>query len=119
LHDYASVRVAYDYYPFGLTWQNPADFHTPEGIHDHAYQDKEYQWNEFGSGAGLALYDFHARMYDPGAATWSVPDPADPYEREARPSAQGHILLSGLFQQESKIYPRMALNGSPETNPGF
>ncbi|MFO0447738.1 MAG: polymorphic toxin type 23 domain-containing protein, partial [Pseudomonadota bacterium] len=73
------VRVAYDYYPFGLTWQNPADFQTPEGIHDHAYQDKEYQWNEFGSGAGLALYDFHARMYDPATATWSVPDPAEQF----------------------------------------
>jgi RHS repeat-associated protein len=73
------VRVAYDYYPFGLTWNNPAEFETPEGIHDHAYQDKEYQWNEFGSGAGLALYDFHARMYDPATATWSVPDPAEQF----------------------------------------
>ncbi|MFN8865257.1 MAG: hypothetical protein ACK5W1_13155, partial [Flavobacteriales bacterium] len=73
------VRVAYDYYPFGLTWHNPAEFETPEGIHDHAYQDKEYQWNEFGSGAGLALYDFHARMYDPATATWSVPDPAEQF----------------------------------------
>ncbi|MFN8863914.1 MAG: RHS repeat-associated core domain-containing protein [Flavobacteriales bacterium] len=73
------VRVAYDYYPFGLTWQNPADFQTPEGIHDHAYQDKEYQWNEFGNNAGLALYDFHARMYDPATATWSVPDPAEQF----------------------------------------
>jgi len=70
------VRVAYDYYPFGLTWHNPALPETPEGMHDHAYQDKEFQWNEFGSGAGLALYDFHARMYDPATATWSVPDPA-------------------------------------------
>jgi RHS repeat-associated protein len=73
------VRVAYDYYPFGLTWHNPAEFHTPEGIHDHAYQDKEYQWNEFGAGAGMALYDFHARMYDPATATWSVPDPAEQF----------------------------------------
>ncbi|MFN8863916.1 MAG: RHS repeat-associated core domain-containing protein, partial [Flavobacteriales bacterium] len=39
----------------------------------------EYQWNEFGSGAGLALYDFHARMYDPATATWSVPDPAEQF----------------------------------------
>jgi len=37
------VRVAYDYYPFGLTWHNPALPETPEGMHDHAYQDKEFQ----------------------------------------------------------------------------
>jgi hypothetical protein len=60
-----------------------------------------------------------ARVYDPATATWSVPDPAEPYERETRPSEQVRFLLSGLFQQGSKIYPRMALNGSPETNPGF
>jgi RHS repeat-associated protein len=73
------VRVAYDYYPFGLTWHNPAAADTPEGRHDHAYQDKEFQWNEFGAGAGMALYDFHARMYDPATATWSVPDPAEQF----------------------------------------
>ena len=48
-------------------------------MHDHAYQDKEFQWNEFGSGPGLALYDFHARMYDSATATWSVPDPASQF----------------------------------------
>jgi len=73
------VRVAYDYYPFGLTWHNPAAADTPEGRHDHAYQDKEFQWNEFGAGSGMALYDFHARMYDPATATWSVPNPAEQF----------------------------------------
>ena len=71
--------MAYDYYPFGLTWHNPAAADTPEGRHDHAYQDKEFQWNEFGAGAGMALYDFHARMNDPATATWSVPDPAEQF----------------------------------------
>ena len=71
--------MAYDYYPFGLTWHNPAAADTPEGRHDHAYQDKEFQWNEFGAGAGMALYDFHARMYDAATATWSVPDPAEQF----------------------------------------
>lgn len=37
------VRVVYDYYPYGLTWENPKLPNDPEGVHDHAYQDKEFQ----------------------------------------------------------------------------
>lgn len=37
------VRVVYDYYPFGLSWENPKLPNDPEGVHDHAYQDKEFQ----------------------------------------------------------------------------
>lgn len=70
------VRVVYDYYPFGLTWENPALNNDPASIHDYCYQDKEFQFAEFGNGRGLALYDFHARMYDPAMARWLVPDPA-------------------------------------------
>ncbi len=70
------VRVVYDYYPYGLTWENPALPTDPEGVHDCAYQDKEFQFAEFTTGHGLALYDFHARMYDPCTARWLVPDPA-------------------------------------------
>jgi RHS repeat-associated protein len=72
------VRVVYDYYPYGLTWENPALPTDPsgDGIHDCAYQDKEFQFAEFTTGHSLALYDFHARMYDPCTARWLVPDPA-------------------------------------------
>ena len=70
------VRVAYDYYPYGLTWENPATPGTEEGIHDCTYQDKEFQFGEFSDGHGLALYDFHARMYDGATGRWLVPDPA-------------------------------------------
>jgi RHS repeat-associated protein len=70
------VRVAYDYYPYGLTWENPALPGTEEGIHDCTYQDKEFQFGEFSDGHGLALYDFHARMYDGATGRWLVPDPA-------------------------------------------
>ncbi len=69
------VRVTYDYYPYGLTWENPAIPSDPNAVHDHCYQDKEFQFSEFATGHGLALYDFHARMYDPAMGRWMVPDP--------------------------------------------
>jgi RHS repeat-associated protein len=70
------VRVTYDYYPYGLAWEDPKLPSSPEAIHDHCYQDKEFQFGEFSTGHGLALYDFHARMYDPATGRWLVPDPA-------------------------------------------
>jgi RHS repeat-associated protein len=70
------VRVTYDYYPYGLTWENPKLPTDPNAVHDQAYQGKEFQFAEFTTGHGLALYDFHARMYDPCTARWLVPDPA-------------------------------------------
>jgi RHS repeat-associated protein len=93
------VRVTYDYYPYGLTWEDPRLPGSPESIHDHCYQDKEFQWAEFTTGHGLALHDFHvtkrlvaaqrrlsdsnpaaqrcgARMYDGATGRWLVPDPA-------------------------------------------
>jgi RHS repeat-associated protein len=70
------VRVTYDYYPFGLTWENPKLPGTEEGLHDHTYQDKEFQFAEFSDGRGLELHDFHARMYDATTGRWLVPDPA-------------------------------------------
>lgn len=70
------VRVQYDYYPYGLPWENPATT-GEEALHDCLYQDKEFQFKDFEDGnKGLALFDFHARMYDPSTAMWSVPDPA-------------------------------------------
>lgn len=70
------VRVSYDYYPYGLTWRNPASSGTDDGVHNCTYQDKEYQFGEFGDGEGLQLHDFHARMYDGTIGRWLVPDPA-------------------------------------------
>jgi RHS repeat-associated protein len=70
------VRVTYDYYPYGLTWEDPRLPSSPESVHDHCYQDKEFQWAEFTTGHGLALHDFHARMYDGATGRWLVPDPA-------------------------------------------
>jgi RHS repeat-associated protein len=70
------VRVTYNYYPFGLTWENPKLPGTEEGLHDHTYQDKEFQFAEFSDGRGLELHDFHARMYDATTGRWLVPDPA-------------------------------------------
>ena len=36
-------------------------------------------WVVSGTGHGLALYDFHARMYDPATGRWLVPDPAEQF----------------------------------------
>jgi RHS repeat-associated protein len=73
------VRATYDYYAYGLMWENPALPASPEGIHNETYQGKEFQFSEFSTGHGLALYDFHARMYDPAIGRWLVPDPARQY----------------------------------------
>jgi RHS repeat-associated protein len=70
------VRVTYDYYPYGLAWENPQLPNAQGGLYDNCYQDKEFQFSEFANGHGLALYDFHARMYDPATGRWLVPDPA-------------------------------------------
>jgi RHS repeat-associated protein len=88
------VRVTYDYYPFGLTWENPKLPGTEEGLHDHTYQDKEYQFAEFSDGRGLELHDFHARMYDATTGRWLVPDPAAQF---ANPYlAMGNNPLTGI-----------------------
>lgn len=70
------IRAVYDYYPFGLTWENPTTPNDPNAVHDRTAQGKELQFSEFSGGRGLALLDFHARMYDPALARWSIPDPA-------------------------------------------
>lgn len=70
------IRAVYDYYPYGLTWENPTVPNDPNAIHDRTAQSKEFQFSEFSTSRGLALLDFHARMYDPCIARWSVPDPA-------------------------------------------
>ncbi|MBL0317445.1 MAG: hypothetical protein IPP69_17430 [Flavobacteriales bacterium] len=70
------VRASYDYYPYGLTWRNPAEPGTDNELYDCTYQDKEFQFGEFGDGVGLMLHDFHARMYDGTIGRWMVPDPA-------------------------------------------
>ncbi|MGF1564744.1 MAG: RHS repeat-associated core domain-containing protein [Flavobacteriales bacterium] len=36
-------------------------------------------WVVSGTGHGLALCDFHARMYDPATGRWLVPDPAEQF----------------------------------------
>jgi len=92
------VRVAYDYYPYGLTWENPALPSTEEGIHDCTYQDKEFQFGEFSDGHGLALYDFHARMYDGATGRWLVPDPAAQF---ANPYLA--MLVSSYFLRSEKL----------------
>jgi hypothetical protein len=115
------VRVAYDYYPYGLTWENPALPGTEEGTHDCTYQDKEFQFGEFSDGHGLELYDFHvtkllvgaqrrhrdsnpaaqrcgARMYDGATGRWLVPDPAAQF---AKPYLA--MLVSSYFLRSEKL----------------
>src|SRR5690606_28812597 len=53
------VRVQYNYYPYGLPWENPAasDATGSEKYHDYLYQDKEFQFRDFADGnKGLMLY---------------------------------------------------------------
>jgi RHS repeat-associated protein len=74
---------------------------TEEGLHDHTYQDKEYQFAEFADGRGLELHDFHARMYDATTGRWLVPDPAAQF---ANPYlAMGNNPINGI-DPDGKAY---------------
>jgi RHS repeat-associated protein len=84
-----------------LTWENPKLPTDPNAVHDHAYQGKEFQFAEFTTGHGLALYDFHARMYDPCTARSLVPDPAAQF---ANPYlAMGNSPCNGI-DPDGKLY---------------
>ena len=64
-----------DYYPFGLTHQQPLN----NPVSKYLYNGKELQ-DEF----GLNWYDYGARMYDPALGRWLVTDPlADEMSRHS------------------------------------
>ncbi len=66
------IRNVNDYYPYGLTWNKLPDTE----LRNAGYQGKDWQSGEW-PGNSIALYDFHARMYDPTLGRWLVPDPAE------------------------------------------
>lgn len=64
----------YNYYPYGLVFdQTQAVVNTPKT--NYLYNGKELQHNEFGTGNGLELCDYGARMYDSQIGRWNGVDP--------------------------------------------
>jgi RHS repeat-associated protein len=67
-HKQGQIRARYDYYSYGLAWQQPVN------PYDNTYGLKEWQMQEWGD-KGIELYQFEARMYDPVLGRWHAPDP--------------------------------------------
>jgi RHS repeat-associated protein len=68
VHLQGQVRARYDYYSYGLAWNQPIN------PYDNTYGLKEWQMQEWGD-KGIELYQFEARMYDPVLGRWHAPDP--------------------------------------------
>jgi RHS repeat-associated protein len=68
VHLQGQVRARYDYYSYGLMWNQPIN------PYDNTYGLKEWQMQEWGD-KGIELYQFEARMYDPVLGRWHAPDP--------------------------------------------
>ncbi len=63
----AGVTETYDYYPYGLTWQQAE---RPIGTNTYLFTGKEWQAQD-----GVDLYDFGARFYQPRFGKWLSIDP--------------------------------------------
>ena len=61
------VTETYDYYPYGLTWQQAEQ---PIGSNTYLFTGKEWQAQD-----GVDLYDFGARFYQPRFGKWLSFDP--------------------------------------------
>ncbi|MEN9639472.1 MAG: hypothetical protein RLZZ262_1340, partial [Bacteroidota bacterium] len=72
VHLQGQVRARYDYYSYGLMWNQPVN------PYDQTYGLKEWQMQEWGD-KGIELYQFEARMYDPALGRWHAPDPLEQF----------------------------------------
>lgn len=64
-----------NYYPFGLTMAGISTQAAGKPENRFKYNEKEWQHQEFSTGAGLDWYDYGARELDPQLGQWHSVDP--------------------------------------------
>ncbi|MCC5932098.1 MAG: RHS repeat-associated core domain-containing protein [Cyclobacteriaceae bacterium] len=67
---HSQILAVYDYYPFGMAWNNPLN-QLDVPVNKYLYNGKELQ-----DELGLDWLDYGARMYDASLGRWLAVDPA-------------------------------------------
>ena len=93
----AGVSERYDYYPYGLTWQQAEQ---PIGTNAYLFTGKEWQALD-----GVDLYDFAARFYQPRFGRWLSVDPLHEQYLDISPYAYcGNDPVNRVDKDGKKIY---------------
>lgn len=113
VHQQGKIRGEYDYYPYGLLWNNPSDNEE----YSQTYQSKNWLSGNWGD-TGIDLYNFHARLNDPVLASWQIPDPMNQFSSPYTSMANNPVSFvdpDGMFSFPIGSWVRKILGRTPGT----